>query len=184
MKTPTKKVPSKLMLIVDLTLQSVIIAPMVISYIYCISWSQYEHVPIDQDDNSGFSHRQFQQSSWLLNGIFFQLFVGAFQLLSAVSRVFRHNSKIRIKYLKAVGVWLISIYLTFTFLDWEDSIIIYTLGIVIPVLMSIFYWGLTLMQTIGKFNEIPGIEKDLSNLDDSDLIVDQISDNHKKRSES
>jgi hypothetical protein len=40
------------------------------------------------------------------------------------------------------------------------------------------------MQTIGKFNETPSIEKDLSNLDDSDLIVDQISDNHKKRSES
>lgn len=160
MRTPTKQ-----MLGVELTLQSFLFIPMVLLYLFSAS--------INDDA--------------VILALLLQFFLGAFQVFTAFLRVIRHQSQIRAKYLLLSITYVISLFVAAYIFDdlsmnkgkflWIPFIII------VPVIMASFYWGLTLMQSKGKYIEIdmPRGQIDLSIIDNEDTLMDEIMNRHKQR---
>ena len=111
------------------------------------------------------------------------IFLGGYQMLSAIIRIVDYGSKIRKLYLMT-SLTVVGFLIFAVFSD-MGSIIFFTLAL--SACLGIFYFVLTLMQYQGKFldYEISNTKSlSLEEIEDPDMIIDQISDNHKKRSES
>lgn len=159
MRTPTKQ-----MLNAEFVLQSLLFVPMVLAYFYSMG-------------NGGAA----------ILALLLQFFLGLLQVFTALIRVIRHQSQIRKKYLFAAITYVLSLIAAMYIFDdvsmSKGQFWWIAFGIVVPVCMASFYWGLTLMQLRGKYIEIdmPRREIDLSTIDNEDIMIDEIMNRHKQR---
>lgn len=162
------RIPTKSMLRVDAILQSLLIVPMLIAYLLTF----------------------FGVNDTVFLGLMLQFFLGCLQLLSGLARAILHNSKIRQKYLGVAIAYVFLLVIAGNNVggmnrDIFESFPVF-FGIVIPSLIAIWYWGLTILQASGQFEEHTSSKSreklhTLPEREQDDLLIEDILQRHQNR---
>jgi len=161
MKTPTQST-----LQLDAILQGLLIIPMLIFYSPYLVGAESEN---------------------LIIGLFLQFFLGLLQLISASTRVARHQCKIREKYLSVAIPYVVFLVIAGNIgspLVNKVSIIIFMF--IIPCCIALWYWRLTILQATGKLKKVENFDLDFistnhMNTEQDDMLIEDILQRHQKR---